>query len=178
MPVLRTLFVLVLCISTGAAADKLQTLAGKEIQGDLVSIDTKNITIDTATGPIRVPVQTDVLHVDLQPVPPITNLAPCTQVELTDGSLLHCKPEGGFVIKGKQVQLTLLNDLKMELPITALSTSSRKRRIPRTGTTPTGSAASRSVRRATWSACGKTIGSTAWKGRSMTRAMVWSSASR
>ena len=44
-----------------------------------------------------------------------------TLVELTDGSVVRCKPETGFRVNGKQVELTLLSDRKIQVPLTALS---------------------------------------------------------
>lgn len=104
-----------------AAADDLRNLADKVVTGDIVSIDDKNVVIKTAAGPMSVPVQTDVIELSFNPAPALSSMPYCHQVELTDGSLVHVKPEGGFVIKDSKVTLTLLNDSKFEVPLTALS---------------------------------------------------------
>jgi hypothetical protein len=104
-----------------SAADDLRTLSDKVISGELVAIDDKAITVKTPDGPVAVSLDKEVLELTLQPAPPVKEMPYCHQVELTDGSLLHVKPEGGFVIKENKVALTLLNDQKVELPLNSLS---------------------------------------------------------
>lgn len=112
---------LLLGISSALLAEDLRTLADKVVSGEVISIDAKNITLKTKDGPVAVPIQTDVLELAFQPAPAPSSMPFCHQVELTDGSIVHIKPEGGFVIKDGKVTLTLLNDLKFEVPLTALS---------------------------------------------------------
>jgi hypothetical protein len=108
-------------VATFSTAADLRTLSDKLVTGELVSIDDKSITLKTAEGPVAVPILTGVLDLNLQALPAVKDMPFCHQVELTDGTLVHVKPEEGFVIKDSKVTLTLLNDQKVELPLTALS---------------------------------------------------------
>src|SRR5262245_13899303 len=118
MPI-RAFLGLVLCTSMAAAAEhQLRVLTSTDpIKGELVSIDDKNIVMKTADGNVTKPL-TQVLQLDLQaPAQPTGNYM---QVELTDGSVLNCKADG-IIFNGKQVELTVLPDLKAQVPLKALS---------------------------------------------------------
>lgn len=119
MPVLRTLAAFLLVTSVAVAAD-LHTLAGNTVSGELTALDDKAITLKTDSGPVTTPLLS-VLDLVLQadaPGPEAT--AKYLDVELTDGSLLHCK-ENGFTVKGKQATLDLLAGPKVQVPLSALS---------------------------------------------------------
>lgn len=119
MQFFRTLFAVLLLAAPVLAAEQSLRVLGKDdaIKGELVSIDGKEIVFKTAAETLRKPL-TSVLSVDLQAAPPLAT--PATQVELTDGSVLHCKPDG-IKIDGKTVELTVLPDTKIKVPLTALS---------------------------------------------------------
>lgn len=111
MPFVRILIALFVCGSVVLGAD-LNTLNGKKLSGELSSIDDKAIVLNTSSGPVTTPMA-EVLHLDLNPVAPLTGLK-FTDVELIDGSLLHCSQ---FVLKGKNVELTVLPNLTVKVPL-------------------------------------------------------------
>jgi hypothetical protein len=115
MPVLRILIAFFISGSFILAAD-LNTLAGKKLSGELLTIDDKNIVINTATGPVSTPM-TEVLHLDLNAAAPLTGLK-FIDVELIDGSLLHCSQ---FAVKGKDVEVTMLPSLSVKMPLAIVS---------------------------------------------------------
>jgi hypothetical protein len=114
MPFLRSLLAMLVCTSFGLA-DELRTLAGEKLTGQLVSVTAKEMEFKTPTDTVKMPVA-KVLDVTLNPVKPLATDTKRTDFELTDGSVLHCKPDG-FTIKGTKVALTLLTgqSLKVEL---------------------------------------------------------------
>lgn len=111
MPVLRIFIAFFFCVSIVPGAE-LNTLAGKKLSGELTSIDDKAIVINTGTGAVSTPMA-EVLHLDLNPAAPLTGLK-FIDVELIDGSLLHCSQ---YVIKGKDVELTVLPSLTVKVPL-------------------------------------------------------------
>jgi hypothetical protein len=124
MPVFRSLSVLLLCAAAVSAAD-LKTLSGKTVSGDLVSINEKDgiaIRPKDAKDPVATPL-VNALQLDLVKDIPAIKLPPCTRVELTDGSVLYCKPDDGFRIVNKnQVELILLSGTKVVTPLKTLYT--------------------------------------------------------
>src|SRR3954469_12570312 len=100
---LRTLLVLALAVSPTRAAD-LQTLSGKTLTGDLIRLTDKEIVLRIDGTEVATPVPS-VLQLKLQDALPAPTGVKYTDVELTDGTLLHCKQ---FVPKGKDAELTLL----------------------------------------------------------------------
>jgi len=117
MPICRLLLVLAFLASPALAAD-LHVLPNETVKGELVSLDDKNVVLKTDAGTVTKPLLT-VLSLDLQPVP-ATLGANYLQVLLTDGTLLNCKPDG-LAFDGKKVLLTVLPDLQVEVPLTALT---------------------------------------------------------
>ena len=116
MPITRVLIAFCLCASISTAAD-LRLLSGKTITGELVGINGKEIVIKTSTGDVPTPLA-QVLQLDLEPVAPAPKKeVKVTDVELIDGSLLHCS---SFVLKGKQAELTLLSGQAVKLPLEAI----------------------------------------------------------
>jgi hypothetical protein len=118
MPIFRILAVLFLGVSAATAADLRLLSSNDAIKGELVSIDGKNLLFKTDEKTITKPLA-EVLQIDFQAAPSLGSVG-FHQVELTDGSLLSCKADG-IVFKGKTVELTLVTDAKLEVPITALS---------------------------------------------------------
>jgi len=119
MPFFRTLAVALLLTAPTLAAEQTLRVLGKDaaIKGELVAIDSKELVFKTGADTLRLPLAS-VLGIDLQAAPPLAT--PATQVELTDGTVLHCKPDG-VKLAGKTVELTVLPDMKITVPITALS---------------------------------------------------------
>jgi hypothetical protein len=110
MPVRYAIVALILCATACAAADppRLNTLTGTPASGELVGVNAKSVIFNVAGKKVETPLD-QVLSVDIAPAPkapPTEKDAKYIDVELTDGTLLHC---GQFAIKGKEVQLTLLS---------------------------------------------------------------------
>ena len=115
MPVRRTLLVLLLCASTGWAAE-LKTLKQETITGDLVRISSKEIVLKAASGDVTTPIdQVLTLTFGQQTGPLPSNLA-WVDVELTDGTELHCAT---FSVKKTQVEVTLLAGQKVTFPLSS-----------------------------------------------------------
>ncbi len=120
MPLCRSLALLILCGSVSLGAE-LATLTGVTISGDVVSLTSKEIVLKTATDQVTTPLD-QVLDLDLAKAPGPGKDSTYTDVELTDGTLLHCSQ---VAVKGKQVELTLLADSKtpntVTLPLEAIT---------------------------------------------------------
>jgi hypothetical protein len=114
MPFCRALFALLLCTSFSIGAE-LRLLSGKSITGDLVKIDAGEVVIKTKDGEVKTPTA-QVLELDLAPA--AASKGNYSDVELTDGTLLHCS---AVAYKPKQVELTLLGGQKVTLPLDAVT---------------------------------------------------------
>jgi len=119
MPATRAFLALLVCGSLALAAEpaKLRTLAGKQVDGELVSVSDKEIVLQGAAGPVATPVQ-EVLDVDLggTPAPPAGNYS---AVELADGTQLFGTD---FSLKGKEVRLKLPAGTELTLPLATVAT--------------------------------------------------------
>ena len=101
-----------------ASAAELHTLAGKHLTGDLVNLSEKEIVLKTATGLVSVPTS-DVLGVDLQHEAAMPSGLKYTDIELIDGTLLHCEK---FTLKGKTVALRLAGSSQpVDVPLATVS---------------------------------------------------------
>jgi hypothetical protein len=121
MPIRSTIIGLLLCAAVSAAADppRLQTLNGTPVSGELLSISAKSVIFKVAGKRDETPLD-QVLSVDIAEVPkapPTEKDTKYIDVELTDGTLLHC---GQFAIKGKEVQVTLLSGQDLKFPLADL----------------------------------------------------------
>src|SRR3954447_11411536 len=105
---------LLLAVTLTAGAD-VQTLSGKKLSGDMVGLDKQAIVLKTSSGEIRHPLA-DVLQIEL-PAPEVLPKGGWFDVELTDGSVLHCSQ---VLLKGKSAELTVLPDLPPSVPLTAV----------------------------------------------------------
>lgn len=113
-------------IATAPAAD-VQTLAGKKFSGDLVSIDRQAIVLRSASGELaKIPVG-ETLAIETLPneTPP---RGAHTAVELTDGTVLLCSQVS---VNGNVFELTVLPDLKVKVPTTAVFTILRDAHDPK-----------------------------------------------
>lgn len=118
MPLMRSTILFLSFGTLATAADwQLRNLKEESFKGELVSIDAKGITLKTAQGNSTMPLA-EVLHLEMGPA---KSTGSFTLVELSDGSVLRCKPESGVQVDGKQVELTLLSDRKLKVPLKALS---------------------------------------------------------
>ncbi len=115
---LAALAVLFVGFASLDAADtvKLRTLAGKTVEGELISINEKEIVVRGKDGPIST-LALEVLDIDL-PTSAATGEAKFSDVELVDGSLLHVSK---FSLKGNQIELKLLGGADVKLPLAAIS---------------------------------------------------------
>ncbi len=117
MPLRRSLLVMLLCASAGWCAE-LKTLKQEAITGDLVSISSKEIVLQTASGKVTTPVaQVLLLTLGQQPGALPSNL-PWVDVDLTDGTELHCAK---FSVAKNQATATLLAGQTVTFPLSALS---------------------------------------------------------
>jgi hypothetical protein len=124
MPISRTLLAFLLCGSVGLAAEKVKVrpLQGKPLEGDLVSISAKDreivldVTEKNKVQKVRLRFR-QVLAVDL-PNSPSAPATKYTDVELTDGSLLHCTR---VTLKGKQATLQISGGPEVKVPLAVLS---------------------------------------------------------
>ena len=95
----------------------LHTLKGDVIRGTVENITDKDIILNRNSARVSTPLA-QVLKIDF----PAATVAKITEkyadVELTDGSLLHCKE---WTIKDKQVELKTLAGQEINLPLAAVS---------------------------------------------------------
>jgi hypothetical protein len=112
MPACRALLALLLCASLGLCAE-LRTLKGDLIKGDVIRITEKEIVLAQDGKETATPLG-KVLQLDFGPSGKITADTKFTDVELTDGTLLHCKQ---FALKGKELSLTLLGGQEVKVDL-------------------------------------------------------------
>jgi hypothetical protein len=118
MPSFRTVLVVLACAGAVSAADtaKLRTLKGETREGPLVSISDKEIVLTVKGSPLATPVA-EVLDLELQPAGTNSYEGKYTDIELTDGSVLHCSQ---FALKGKQAELKLISGQEIKVPLAAV----------------------------------------------------------
>lgn len=117
MPYFRTVFALVAC-ATVLQAGELRTLKGETVNGDLVSVDNKEVVLLKGNQRISTPAG-EVLQVDLAAPARLPPDARFSEVELIDGSVLRCAALG---IKGKDAELTLLlTGQKVNVPLASVA---------------------------------------------------------
>jgi len=117
MPSCR-IFLTLLVLSSVSVGGELHTIAGKTITGDMISLSEKEVVFRGPEGLVKTPVR-DILVVELQRDVPAPNLGKVTEVELTDGSLLHCSRLG---LKGKDIEVKLAgSELTLKVPLAAIS---------------------------------------------------------
>ncbi len=121
MPTLRlfSLVIFELLVLGGARAAEpetveVRTLTGQTIKGNLESVNEKELVI-AGNGPVAVAQIVDLVFSGNQPQASDKYL----DVELSDGSLLHCSQ---FVLKGGKVDLKLVQGAEIkDLPLAAIS---------------------------------------------------------
>lgn len=125
MPATRTLLALpalLACITLGFAEPaKVKTLPGKELQGELISLDGTGLTIKVKEGgkdvDVKVPIA-EVLDINLQAVSPPAG-AKYVDVELVDGTVLHC---AHMAILEKELDLKLIAGHEVKVPLASVAT--------------------------------------------------------
>jgi NPCBM/NEW2 domain len=111
----RGLLVALLLTAAPASGAELRTLKGESIAGEIVSITDKEIVVLRGGERVSTPL-TQVLQIDYLPAGTLP-AEPFIDVELTDGSLLHC---ASYSIKGKEIELSLAAGPKVHLPLSAV----------------------------------------------------------
>jgi NPCBM/NEW2 domain-containing protein len=118
MPTGRTVAALLLIASAGlrpAIAADLRPLQGDTVKGEVVSLNAREVVIHGDGKDVTTPVE-QVLQIDFGSAPkPLP--AKYIDVELADGSLLHC---GQVVLRGKQVEADLVGGQKLQFPLDAV----------------------------------------------------------
>ncbi|HLW66174.1 MAG TPA: NPCBM/NEW2 domain-containing protein [Gemmataceae bacterium] len=105
-------FLVLVSAAPALPAAEITTLDGKKYSGDLVRIDEAAVVVKTGSGEESTPVPR-MLVVETGATfgkPPDKFI----DVELVDGSLLHCKQ---LTLRGKQVELVILPEKKLTLPM-------------------------------------------------------------
>src|SRR5262245_56933019 len=92
--------ILLTAFASLSRSDELQTSGGKTLPGELVSVDAKAVVMRGSAGNVRTPTG-EILQVHLQRETAIPADIKYTDIELTDGSLLHCV---SFSLREKQVE--------------------------------------------------------------------------
>jgi hypothetical protein len=99
------------------AKAELTTLKGEVIEGELVSVAKDKIVF--AKGDEKLEFNPEqVLQINYRPENRPKGNEKWSDVEMSDGTLLHCDQ---FLIKGKEVELTLLSGQKVKMPLTAVA---------------------------------------------------------
>ena len=88
MPVRRTVILLLLCASAGWGAE-LRNLQQETVTGDLVGLSDKEVVIAAPTGKVTTPIDQVLTLTFGQQAGALPNV-PWVDVELTDGTQLHC----------------------------------------------------------------------------------------
>jgi hypothetical protein len=116
MPITRSLLAFLLFASPGLGAE-LRTLSGKVLIGEVFKLTDKEVTLGGPNGRSVTPIR-DVLAIDFQRES-VLPAGKYTDVELTNGSLLHCSR---LTFKGTEVELKLaLSEQTIKVPLVALS---------------------------------------------------------
>jgi hypothetical protein len=118
MPFLRVLIALLMCASVSLAEPvKLHTLTGQALQGELTALSNKEIVLQVDGKSVETPI-TQVVDLEIQAISQQQAAATFADVELTDGSLLHCSQ---FSFKGKTANLKLTTGQDVAVPLAAIS---------------------------------------------------------
>lgn len=97
---------------------ELHTLKGEVLKGELESITNKEIVLKQ-DGKLAATPLPEVVKLDFPAVTPISKIeGKYSNVELTDGSLLHCKE---WTIKAKQLELKTLAGQEIKIPLSAVA---------------------------------------------------------
>ncbi|HEY7426489.1 MAG TPA: NPCBM/NEW2 domain-containing protein [Gemmataceae bacterium] len=96
---------------------ELHTLKGDVVKGSLESITDKEIVINQKSTRVATPLA-QVLKIDFPDAKVVKVADKYADVELTDGSLFHCKE---WTIKEKQVELKTLAGQEIKLPLAAVA---------------------------------------------------------
>jgi hypothetical protein len=107
-------FLVFASVSFGA---DLRTLDGKTVSGELIALNDKEVVLRGAAGEVATPIP-QVLTIDLKADNLLPKSARYKDVELTDGTLLHCQD---VTFKGKQAELVTLAGQRVVVPASAIN---------------------------------------------------------
>lgn len=111
-------WLIILTTTATTSAAELRTLKGEVIQGDLVSVSPKEIVLNKDGTDVATSVP-NVLQLTLQTPDKPPAMVKFVDVELTDGTILHCS---SFVIKKDQVTFkVLLTGQEITVPLSSVS---------------------------------------------------------
>lgn len=97
---------------------ELRTLAGKTLQGTLSEFTDKAVVLKTSAGNSTVPFA-EVLQLELQKPAAAPTGVTFSDVELTDGTLVHCKK---LTLRGKELEITPLGmEVTLRIPLSAVA---------------------------------------------------------
>ena len=126
MFVIRSCFVLFLMVSVAQAAE-IHLLNNTKLQGQLMSIDSKGVEFKVTGGSEKTFKHSEIVTIDLGTTKNDLGSAKYIDVELTDGTTIHCTD---FKVKGSTALLTLFaadgKGRVLELPTTSISTMLRE----------------------------------------------------
>ncbi len=115
--ILRTLLSWCLITPFVNGAD-LRTLSGKTLSGELVSVSDKEVVIQIA-GERKNLLLGEILTIDLHPSGSLPTGIKYSEIELIDGSLIHCTQ---YRFKGSEVELKLLGSEQVtKIPLASIS---------------------------------------------------------
>lgn len=119
MPIWRTLLACLLVVAGTTAAEpvRLRTLAGQTLQGELTSVSDREVVLHVDGKAVVTPLA-QVLDLEAQPMPSQPQAGPFTDIELTDGSLLHCTSIG---LKDQDLELKLTTGQQVRVPLSAVT---------------------------------------------------------
>ncbi|MCI0459153.1 MAG: NPCBM/NEW2 domain-containing protein [Gemmataceae bacterium] len=110
-----------------ASADTVRTLSNKNIEGTIVAVTDKEVSIRVEGGGVVKTPLNEVLALDLQKVKGVDASYKYSDLRLVDESLLHCTK---VAFQGNQIHATLLSGQEIKLPIASLSTYLREAHDP------------------------------------------------
>jgi hypothetical protein len=116
MPLCRSFLVLLLCAVCAPAAD-IALVKGEVVKGDVVRIDDKQLVSFQAGAEVTHPI-IEILKIDFREIGRPTAGTAYADVELTDGTVLHCSK---WSVKKANVEMTLLTGPTLTVPLSTVS---------------------------------------------------------
>jgi hypothetical protein len=118
MSSVRVLLAILVCTGSSAAAD-VHTLAGKTVSGELTALSDKEVVLQTGGGGLVATPVGQILTIDLRAAGAPPAGLKYSDIELTDGSLLHCSR---CTFKGKEVEIAVVGSGSgVRIPLTAVA---------------------------------------------------------
>lgn len=105
------------CAEPSKNSAQLHTLKGEILKGELENVTDKEIVLKQDGKSLATPLA-EVLRIDFPAVAPVKLEGKYSDVELVDGSRIHCKE---WTIKANQAELTTLAGQEIKLPLAAVA---------------------------------------------------------